>query len=95
MTYRIGYCPSCDAQIMVQDTNGSWNTWKANYANILLQFPDGHLMRMAICKTCAIAPDVAKIMAAVTGDESNAAEKSIKNELKTRGEPTTFEKQQG
>lgn len=82
--YRIGYCPQCELQIMVQDTDGKWRPKPAVYANVDLKFEDGHRVRSAICRKCAESPDYGKLMAAIFHQDSQACNEKIKEHLKYR-----------
>ena len=90
MNYRMGYCPQCDAQVMVQDVMGQWNTFKPNYRQANLLYSNGHKVRTIICKTCLATPDLKKINDAIVADDSQASSKDVLKYIKTLGEPTAI-----
>jgi len=81
--YRRGFCPQCQVQIMVQDTNGKWATKKKNATQIDLTLANGSRLRSIICKDCALVPDKEKLMAAILHDDSQACSGKTKENLKT------------
>lgn len=87
MPYRVGYCPTCDTQVMVRDTIGKWTTRKPNFREIDLYFEDGARIRSIICSECFGAPDYEKLMGAMTHVESNAFPENIKPVIKKMGLP--------
>jgi len=91
--YRVGFCPQCQAQICVQDTNGKWATKKKNFAQMDMTFSDGHRVRTIICKSCLSHPDYEKIMAAIFHDESQACGAKTKEFLKFKTEPVEVDEE--
>lgn len=80
--YRIGFCPQCQVRIMVRDTDGRFNSFKPNYRNAYLEFPDGHRVKTAICAECLENPDFAKLMTSICHDQSEACVASVKENLR-------------
>lgn len=91
MAYKVGHCPQCDGQIMVQDTNGQWNSFKPSFRQADLHFKDGHRIRTTICEKCLQNPDLEKLMDAITCEESEACDGNIKEEIKSRGLPISLQ----
>lgn len=82
MAYKIGYCPQCDGQIMVQDTNGRWNSFKPTFRQAYLLFDDGFRVKTTICSTCIENPDYQKLMDSIVSADSEACDEKTKNEIK-------------
>jgi hypothetical protein len=91
MAYRVGFCPQCDEQVMVQDTNGLWNSFKPSYRQAYLVFEDGHRLKTVLCVTCLYQPDTQKIFEALTDPESMASTPEGIAEWKARGNPVKME----
>lgn len=70
--YRVGFCPQCQAQIMVRDTHGMFTTFKGNYRQVHLTFDDGHKIRVPICSKCIENVDADLLMKAITHDDTQA-----------------------
>jgi len=87
--YQMGHCGQCGIQIMVKAPNGTWNSRKPIYRNIDVKFADGHLMRAAVCSSCADAPDYTLLMQNITCPGSDACSEEIKEELSARGTPVS------
>lgn len=87
MSYRIGFCPQCGAQIQVQDISGNWSSFKPNYRQAELIFSNGHKARTIICKDCMLNQDIKKIFDAIVADDSQATNREALDYLKTLGEP--------
>lgn len=69
MAFRMGHCPQCDAQILVQDTNGVWNSRMPNWRQADLVF-ENTKVRIPICVNCFGNPDFEKILTAIVGEGS-------------------------
>lgn len=80
--YKIGHCAQCATQVMVQDSDGRWNSFKSNFRNADLEFIDGHVVRVPLCVSCLESPDFEKIMDALLHDESEAGGEIIKGKLR-------------
>ena len=90
MAYTIGYCPQCGAQIMVQDTNGRWNSFKRNYRQLDMVFENGQKSRTIICATCAQAPNAQVLIDSILAPNSQAGEMAIAM-IRPLGLPVGFE----
>jgi len=82
LPYRLGYCPQCDTQIMVQDVDGKWNSFKPNFRQADMFFPDGHRVRTIICSECLKNPDFEALMTAILHEDSEACGEVSKNNLR-------------
>ncbi len=90
--YKVGYCCQCQAQIMVQDSDGKWNTFKPNWRQANLEFDDGHQVSVPLCAGCLENIDFAKIMEALTHQDSQAGGELIKEKLKFKKAKNTPKK---
>ena len=84
MYYKVGHCPQCGIQVMVQDTNGRWNSFKSNYRQADLYFEDGHRVRTVICEDCLENPDFQKIMDSLLHKDSQAGSDKVKDDIRYR-----------
>lgn len=50
--YRIGFCPCCGKNIMIQDVDGSWNSFKPTFRQVDLAFENGPNVRTIMCSKC-------------------------------------------
>lgn len=91
MAYKVGFCPCCDCQIMVRDSDGRWNSFKTCFRQANLIFEDGHKVRTIICSDCLGSPDLEGIMNAITCAESLACSDDAKKILKAKGTPVSIE----
>lgn len=82
--YKIGFCPQCGTQIMVQDVNGRWNSFKPNFRTTKLVFNDGHYIKTNICASCLQDIDEDVVFEALTHDESPAFSSDKKKILKDK-----------
>lgn len=87
MSYRLGHCPQCGAQIVIQDTNRRWNSFKKNYRLADLIFDDGHRCRTAICNSCLENPNFEKLIQSITCETSQACNEKVKTFLKSKNIP--------
>lgn len=55
--YRLGYCPQCQAQVMVRNTKNIFDSYRKNFKQADLIFADGHHLRTVICEGCLKAPN--------------------------------------
>lgn len=72
MSYRIGYCPQCNAQIMVKGADGRWSARKPNFAQTYLVYENGIRIKTTICKDCLPKIDYQKISDSLHGKNSQA-----------------------
>lgn len=91
MSYHLGHCPLCKSQIMVQDSNRKWNSFKPNFRQVDLTFADGHRVRTILCSDCfAKEPDFEKLMESITCHHSEACHSKRKERIKARGMPVSW-----
>lgn len=91
MSYRVGYCPCCDSRIMVQDTNGQWNTFKPNFRQADLVFADGSKVRTILCEDCLGETNFQKFIDAITAPDSEACDKKAADFILSKGIPVKLE----
>lgn len=70
--HRMGYCPQCQAQIMVKDTKGHWTTYKSNFRFGDLIFSNDHILRTTICEGCLKNPDFTVLIDSILHEKSEA-----------------------
>ncbi len=66
---RLGYCPQCEDQIMVQDVDGKWNSRKKNFGQAYVHF-NNFKIKTFLCTKCQKDPDAIKIMSEVIKDNN-------------------------
>lgn len=91
MHYRVGYCPQCGTQIMVQNTDGRWNSWKKNFRQGNIIFGNGTRVRTIICDQCLNTPDLDKLVESITDRQSDACVESVALKIKSLGAPLRME----
>lgn len=85
--YRLGYCPQCQAQVMVRNTSGIFDSYRANclFAHLLfcIDEEEQEAVKTIICDQCFQAPNYQVLVDAITHLKSEAfAHKNPKwNEL--------------
>lgn len=91
--YRVGFCPSCDEQIMVRNTDGRWNSFKSIYAQAHLVFGGGIKVRTIICKNCLGNSniDLVQLKNAIVDDSSEATTAKMKEYISSLGAPIGLE----
>lgn len=71
--YRMGYCPQCQAQVMVTNTKGQFDSYRKNFLMADLIFgEDEHALRTVICETCFKSPDFTELMNSILHEKSEA-----------------------
>lgn len=90
MSYKIGHCPCCSNKIMVQDSNGAWNTYKPNFRQADIYFSDGSKMRTILCEDC-LEEDLGKFMEAILSHDSEACDQNTKKIIRAKGIPLRME----
>lgn len=93
--YRIGFCPQCGTQIMVQDVDGKWNSVKPNFRQADLTFSTGQKSRTIICDTCLATPDLTTIYNSIIDPNSQAGSKQTMDILVDLGAPVSIEEWRG
>jgi len=68
--YRLGYCPQCQAQVMVRNTSGVFDSYRKNYMEADLVFADGHHLRTIICEGCFKAPNFQGLISSILHEKS-------------------------
>lgn len=92
MSYRVGFCPQCQTQIMVQDSNGNWNSRKPTFRQAYISWGDSlSRVKTAICVNCLKNPNLDTIIDSITHTESQAPSKQIIDYILSRGKPTSIE----
>lgn len=92
MAYKKGYCPQCGIQITVQDTNGKWNSIKANFRQAYLGYENSPMkLKIVICASCLESPNLEILFNAITAEDSDAANSQTKEYIKAIGIPTKIE----
>lgn len=64
---RLGYCPQCGDQIMVQDVDGRWNSRKKNFGQAYIHF-NTFKIKTFLCTRCAVNPDASAIITEILDD---------------------------
>lgn len=90
MSYRIGFCPQCDCQIMIRDSKGNLNGFKQNFRQADITFSVGTKVRTIICEQCLAQPDFEKLIAAIVCPKSEACEENVANHIKELGAPISI-----
>jgi hypothetical protein len=91
MSYRLGYCPQTGEKIMVQDSDGAWNSKKKNWRQADLIFSNGRRCRTAISETALAAPDYTVLINEITDPNSQAADPATLDMIKEWGAPIGIE----
>lgn len=91
MAYKVGFCPCCDHQIMVQDTNGRWNSFRPNFRQADLIFSTGQKVRTILCKGCLDETDLQKFVDSILHKDSEACDEGVKNLIQSLGTPVRME----
>lgn len=92
MPYKVGYCPSCGAEIMTKDSNGQFNSIKPIFRQVDLCYDSGQRIRSIMCESCVDNGfDKEKVLQAITCDASGAAGPSVRNYIKDLGPPSSYE----
>lgn len=76
--YRLGYCPQCQAQVMVKNTKGIFDSYRKNYKQADLVFSDGHHVRTIICENCFENPDYQALIDSILHEKSEGFKSSNK-----------------
>jgi len=76
--YRLGYCPQCQAQVMVRNTSGIFDSYRKNFMQANLIFPNGHHLRTIICENCFKAPSYQGLMESILHVKSEGFKTSNK-----------------
>lgn len=76
MANQIGHCVQCSKQIMVQDTNGRWSTFKPNHREADLVI-NATRIRVHICEDCLEHLDREKIISELIAEGSQCGKRSI------------------
>jgi len=76
--YRLGYCPQCQAQVMVKNTTGIFDSYRKNYKQADLIFADGHHLRTIICEDCLKTPDFQALIDSILHPNSEGFKTSNK-----------------
>ena len=88
MPYMVGFCPCCEAQIMVKDAMGRWCSYKPNYRQADIFFKNGAPVRTIICSDCLENnPNLTELVNSITNVGSQATTEKGKEIIKTYGEP--------
>lgn len=64
---RLGYCPQCGDQIMVQDVDGRWNSRRRNFGQAYIHFTSFKI-KTFLCTRCAKTPDASIIINEILDD---------------------------
>ena len=75
--YKVGFCNQCGTQVMVQDTNGLWNSYKPWFRQVDLKFSNGVRLRTVLCETCSASPDYQKICDETIAEGSESTDAAI------------------
>lgn len=86
MHYKIGHCTQCEAQVMVRDTNGMWNSFMPKFKQAEMYYEDEHRVRITICSDCLEKPELSKIHENLIHSESQTGE-SAKETLRKKVNP--------
>ena len=86
MAYKIGFCPQCDEQIIVQDTKGQWNGFTPLHRQADLVFEDNTRVRTLICANCLKNPNFEKLVSEILAPDSQACGDVVKDKIRAKGE---------
>lgn len=91
MSYRVGFCPCCDCQIMVQNSRGVWDSYKPNFRQADFVFKNGQKARTIICEECLNNPNIERIFASYMAEDSEAFDEKTKVLVRSFGTPLKIE----
>lgn len=77
--YRLGYCPQCQAQVMVRNTSGIFDSYRKNFMQADLVFADGHHLRTVICENCFKNPNFQGLIDSILHEKSEGFKTSNQN----------------